>query len=197
MPFFGHEDDFPGAQVFLDLIIQVGERACFKRGREGSRFLADYYGGPSQPVAGRVDPVFRQQQDGAGPFDGFLRAGDPVDETRFLVDKRGHQLRGIDLSPAHLGEMRGAFPESHFYQGLNVFYDAHGNDGIGAEMRADDERLVLVIADDPDPFPALELRQVAVEFRAELRVGNIMDAALEARVSPRTAMPPRLVPRWE
>ena len=53
---------------------------------------------------------------------------------------------------------------------------ADRDDRIGAEPRTDDQRLVFVIADDADAGRADEFIQIVVEFGAELRVGDVVDA---------------------
>ena len=62
---------------------------------------------------------------------------------------------------------------------LQVVNNADRYDGVRAEVRADDERLRLVVADHANPAVALHQLDVVFELRAELRVRNVMNVALE------------------
>ena len=55
-----------------------------------------------------------------------------------------------------------------------------GDDGEGAEVRADEERLRVVVADDPDAVAPVEPRQVGLELGAEVTVFDVVDGALDA-----------------
>ena len=55
-----------------------------------------------------------------------------------------------------------------------------GDDGVGAELAGDDERLILVIADDADAGVAEKFADLIVEFGAELGIGDVVDAACDA-----------------
>ena len=47
-------------------------------------------------------------------------------------------------------------------------------------VRPDDQRLVIVVADDPNPHVPAQFGKVVLELAAELRVGDVVYVALEA-----------------
>ncbi len=64
-------------------------------------------------------------------------------------------------------------------QRLGILDHAHGDNRITPQMRADQDRLILVVADDPDPRGTMHVADVVVEFRAELGIGNVVDVTGE------------------
>ncbi len=162
-------------QVPRDGIAEVRKCAGLHGDRVGPVLLAQDHRGAPQPVARGVDSLFREEEDRGRSLHRLLRFPDAVFERGLLVDQRGDDLRRIDLVAAHFGEMSRALAERPPCQFLGVLDDTHRDDRVRAEVRADDQRLVLVIADDPDAGVAVKTRDIVLEFRAELRVGNVMD----------------------
>ena len=80
---------------------------------------------------------------------------------------------------------------------LGVLDRPDGHDGVVAEVRPDEERLVVGVADDADPEPRAEPGDVVIELRPELGVLDVVDDPGECRRGRATARPPLFVPRWE
>jgi len=58
---------------------------------------------------------------------------------------------------------------------LEVLDPADRDQGVGPQVGADYERLVLVVADHADAGGAFELVQVVLELAAKLGVGDVLD----------------------
>ncbi len=67
---------------------------------------------------------------------------------------------------------------------IQIVQATNGYYGVVTVVRADEQRLILVVADHADPHVARELGQVVLELAAELRVGNVVDEAREAPAVP-------------
>ena len=67
------------------------------------------------------------------------------DEIFLLVNQRGNQFGRVDFAAAHLKKMRIAVAEDGRNDFLDVVDLADGCDGIGAVVRANNERLRLEI----------------------------------------------------
>jgi hypothetical protein len=104
-----------------------------------------------------------------------LSMADALRKTAALVDQRGGQLRRVHGVPAHLGEVGRSAVEDLICQLLQVVDATHRDQRVGAQMRTDDQRLVVVIADHADPDRSAHASQVVLEFAAELRVRNVFD----------------------
>ena len=64
-----------------------------------------------------------------------------LDEIFLLVNQRGNQFGRVDFAAAHLEKMRVAVAEDGRNDFLDVVDFADGRDGIGAVVRANNERL--------------------------------------------------------
>jgi len=108
-----------------------------------------------------------------------------LDVTNYLshgitrVDDRGDHLGGIEAVSRRFREMCGALFEGCVHDFADVVDPAHGDDGVVAEVRTDDEGLVLGIADAPDPQAPLHLGDVIIELGPELGVFDVVDEAAE------------------
>jgi hypothetical protein len=71
----------------------------------------------------------------------------------------------------------------------DVVDPAHRDDGIVAEVGANDQGLVLGVADAPDPQVALHLGDVIIELGPELGVLNAMDETAEMLRVPNSQPP--------
>ena len=65
-------------------------------------------------------------------------------------------------------------------QGRGVLDRADGDDGVIPEMGTDEQRLVVGVADDPDPGPGVHPVEVGVELGPELGVLDVVDDPDEA-----------------
>jgi hypothetical protein len=104
---------------------------------------------------------------------------DPTLECLTLVDEMGDELCGVYLAAGHLREVGAVLSQSLGHQLFQIVDFPDGDDGVGAVVRADDEGLVFVIADDADPHGSTESRQVVFELAAELGVRDVVYASGE------------------
>ena len=174
-PVGGDPDDFSGAKVFLDQVVQIRKGGGFQCYRPRLLFTADDNGRSSEFVPCGVDSLAGQQQDGTGTFDGFHGPGDPVLEAALLVDQGGDEFRRVDLVPAHLGKMYRPLLEGLLGELFAVGDLPYGDNGVDAQMRTDDQRLVLMVADYADAHSAVHPGDVLLELGPELGVLDVMD----------------------
>ena len=158
----------------VEFVVEVRQRARLERHGPGALFLRDGHRRAAQLVAGGVDALGRQQQKRAGPVDHLLGVPDALLEGGLLVDECGYQLGGIDLVAAHLRKM-GPLAEGLPGQLVRVLDHPHRDDGVDAQVRADDQGLVLVITDDADAAGASHFGDVALELGAELGGFDVVD----------------------
>jgi len=74
-------------------------------------------------------------------------------------------------------------PESLPGQSIGVFDRADRDDGIISQVRSDEDRLVVVIADDSDAGPRVEVGEIGIELAPELGIFNVVDDAEDSVVS--------------
>ena len=176
-----HQHDLAGAQLVLVAVAQlvVGER--FERDAEAVVALADEHGQAANLVARGDDlAVLGDDEQRERPVDGFLCVLDARNEVVFLVDERGDELRGVHLARAHGHELPAAAGEVLLHQLLGVVDGAHRGDAERAQVRAHQQRLRVGVADAADAAATVEALQVVFEARAERRVLDRVDLALEA-----------------
>ena len=82
-----------------------------------------------------------------------------------------------------LGEVDPAFREEVLGQAVDILDGPDRDNGIGPEMGADHHRLVVVVADHPDPGAASETGQVVLELAAELGVADVVDHPVDGAVA--------------
>ena len=189
--------DLARSQVAQRHEIQVRERARFHGDRHGAVGVpfADRDRGPAELVARGNDLPLRHDQQRTGSLDGVHRKFDPLGQRAFPVDQRGDHFRRIEFAVAHSQKMRRACPERFRGKLVDVRHFADGDDGITAQMRIHQQGLVFEIADAADAAMTRELMQDAVEFRAELRIGDIMDPADDRTVRRIHCHPPATGPQ--
>ncbi len=177
-----HEDDLSRPQVLPGVETQVGKGAGLHRHDDALVVPADDDRGPSPPVPRRVDAFFRKEKDRARADDGILGDADPLFEALSLVDERGHELGRIELPAAHLGEVQAPAPEGLAGELGSVLDGPDRRDREISEVRPDEKRLVVGIADDADPRMGMHAPDIVVELRAELGVLDVMDDPAQAVV---------------
>ena len=175
----GDEDDLARAEIPFDLVLEVRQCAGLEGDRPGVRILRRHDRRPAQMIAGRVDPLVREQEDRTGPHDPVLCVAEPLDEGRSLVDEGGDDLRGVHLVLAHLRKMGRLRITSLFRKLLGVLHNTHRHDRIHAQVRVDDKRLVLVVADHTDAAAAAHLSDVILELGTELGGLDVVNVADE------------------
>ena len=88
-------------------------------------------------------------------------------------------LIGVDFSAAHFQEVRVAVGKQILGQFLGIVDLSHRSDGIGAVVRADDQRLGLIIRNTADSEKTLHFGSVAFKFGAEAGALNVVDCAVK------------------
>ena len=104
---------------------------------------------------------------------------DTGDQVFLLVDESRDQLGRVDLAGAHSHELMSVIGKIGVHQLFGIVDHTDGRDRIQTEMRADQERLRIGIADTADPAAALEIYQIFFKFRTEGRVRDRVDLALK------------------
>jgi hypothetical protein len=73
-------------------------------------------------------------------------------------------------------------PESFIDEFIDVLDRSYRNYGIVAEVRSDQKRLIVEIADDPDSHISGHLVYVGFEFGAKLCIFDVMDKSDKTRI---------------
>ena len=107
----------------------------------------------------------------------------PETRSSFLVDERGHQLRGVHRARSHGHELPAAVGEIRFHQLFGVVDGAHGGQAERSQVRAHQKRLGIGVAYASDAGASVEVRQIVFEARAERGVLDGVDLALKAPVA--------------
>ena len=92
---------------------------------------------------------------------------DAGDQIVLLVDEGGHQLGGVDFTRAHGHELVAVVGEVALHQRVGIVDDAHGGDGVQAQVGAHQQGLGIGVADTADAGAAVKFRQILVELGAE------------------------------
>ena len=177
---FGDFDDLAGTELMFQMVIEVRQRGRFHGDRVCAGLFADHDRRASEAVPGGVNAPFDQDQDRTRPVDHVLRIPDAFNQRLLPVDQHGDDLGRIQLSVVRLRKMADAGPEGGVGDLVDIVDLPHGHDREIAEFARNDERLVFVIADDADPGAADELIDVVIEFRAELRIRDVVNSAGDA-----------------
>jgi hypothetical protein len=113
-----------------------------------------------------------------------------------LLIEGGDDLRRFDLVPAHLREV--GVPEAEGFLGefVSVANHPYREQGVGPQVGADDQGLVLVVRDDADGRLAFMRERSASNLLLNWALEMSWMARVEGAAS-RTAMPPRRVQRWQ
>jgi hypothetical protein len=173
-------DHLSGSEQVFHLVTEIRESGCLHCDCVRAVLSADSYRGAAEPIASSHDAPVVEDQQRTGAVDQALGVRDPVLKCRFAINQICHQLGGVDLAIADLGEMGSVAPEQLVGELLEIVHLSHGDDGVRTEMGRDDEGLVLVVADDAKAHGAVHRRQIILEFAAELGVCDVVDRAGES-----------------
>lgn len=77
-------------------------------------------------------------------------------DDRVFADQHGHHFRGVGDPAGGFGKVAAA-AEGMDFKLVNVVDPPDRDDGKSAQVRADHQRLSVVVADDADPLAALNL----------------------------------------
>ena len=177
--FGGDDGDLAGTQFPIFLISQIQERKTFKGGAEGIVFFADDDGSTSHLIPGGIETLRGEQQNCHGTVDQFLRILQSFNQIIPLIDDCRHQLGRVDISAAHFQEMRMSAAENLHQNLFHVVDTAHRDNGIGAMVGTDDQRLRLIIRNTADSQISGHFRHILVELGTEGGVLDVMNGTIE------------------
>ncbi len=165
------------------LVAQVQERATLLQGDARRLLASDDDRRAAVAVARGVErAVFGDQQNGTAAADLFLHVAQALHERIPRGDHRRNDFRRAHHAARRrilqLGAVR---VEKLLLEFLDVRDQTHRHDGEHPELRADHERLRVGVRNDADARVAGEPRGVFLQLRAERRVLDVVDGALEAR----------------
>jgi hypothetical protein len=98
-----------------------------------------------------------QYQNAHGAVDGFLRVAYTLREGLFLIDQSGRELRGVDFSADMELKCRTPSFKNVSISAPAVVDDADSGDSGFAEMRPEQQRLRVRIADAADAAVAVHV----------------------------------------
>ena len=133
-------------------------------------------------VTGGDDLVIRSEdEDGGRAVHHVLGVTDAVNQIILLIDECGNEFGRVDFAGAHGHELGAhACIEVLLDQLVGIVDDAHGGDGEKPQMRADQQRLRVGIADAANAAASGKIAQVLLELGPEGGVLDIVDLALKA-----------------
>ena len=131
-------------------------------------------------VAGGVDAVLCQNQDGHGAVDALLHILQALLDGILLADESRHELGRVDPASAHLEKMGAAVLVDGADELVGIVDLADGRDGKAAEMGLHEQRLGVAVGNAADAEISLKLLDVPLELRAEGGILNVVNRAGEA-----------------
>ena len=161
------------------LIAQIQISITFKGDAVCVFLPSDDHRGTAHTVPCRIDSFGGHEHKCHGAVNQLLSITDTVDEIFFLIDDGSDQLCGIDVSPAHFQKMSIAVLIDKIRDLLCVVDFAHGGDGVGSVVRADDQGLGFIIGDTSDAQIALHLPHVLVKLGPERCIFYIVNGTVK------------------
>ena len=143
-------------------------------------FAAYFDRRPAVAVTCGVDSVFRHNKECQRTFDDFLCISDAFNERVFLIYDSRDKLGRIDVSAAHLQEMRVAVCKNQFCDFVNIVDPAYRRNSICSKVRANHQRLRLIIGDAADSNVSAHFQNVFIELGSEICCLYVVDRAVEA-----------------
>ena len=137
--------NFARSKFFERLVAEILERKVLKRNAVRIFLFAEHDRCSAVFVACGVNALGCQNHHGQRAVNGLQCIVHALDEIFLLVNQRGNQFGRVDFAAAHLKKMRIAVVEDGRNDFLDVVDLADGCDGIGAVVRANNERLRLKI----------------------------------------------------
>ena len=175
-----HHGNFAGPQLSVGHISQIQTGKAFKGDTERPFFFPNGNGGSAITVSGRINSFGGHNQYGHRTFNDFLRILNALHQVVLLIQNRRHQLRGIDISAAHLKEMRVPFGEQFLCQKVRIINSAHSGNGIGSMVRTHHQRLGFIIRYTANPDTSPHFNHFFVKFCAKRRILNIMNRPVKS-----------------
>ena len=108
---------------------------------------------------------------------------DALHQRILLIDESGSQLRSVDIAAALCHELVAVVGEVGLHQLLRIVDDAHGGDGVQAQMGPHQQRLGVRIADAADTAASGKFAQIVLELGPKRRIFNVVNLTLEAALA--------------
>ena len=175
----GDNGNLSGAKFPLRHVAQIQIGKAFKGYAESILLLPHRNRRAPQPVSGRQNPLRRHEQYSHGAVYQLLCILNAFDQVVPLIDHRRHKLRGVNVSSAHLKEMALAVLKNLRHNLILIINLTHSGYGVGAMVRADNQRLGLIVRNTAYSQRAVHLVYVLVKFRAKRRIFDIMDCPVK------------------
>lgn len=99
---------------------------------------------------------------------------DSFGESSTLYDKKCDKFRLISIARTQFGEVH-IFTEELFFQFLDISYFSNSNNGEAPEMRIDNDRLCICVANNADSSISFEFVQFSFKFGSKISTFQIMN----------------------
>ena len=167
-------DNFAGAHIFFNFIIQIRQTARLAGRSISPLFLTNHDGSTSPFITRHNNTVFGQQQHGARPFYLIKYIFDAIYKVLALNNKQCYQFRWVCLPQTHFGKMH-IRSQQVTLQFRNILNLGYCNNGKFTQMRIDYYRLRICITNNTYTRVTFKLREFQFKLCAEIRVFQIMD----------------------
>ena len=125
---------------------------------------------------GQNAPVAQHQQHCHRTVDDLLHVTDALDKAVPLIDERSNQLRAVDPAGAHGLELMPVIGKIRVDQLLVIVDLPDGRDGVQPQVRADQQRLRVGIADAAEAArTGMKAREILFKLGSERGVRDGMD----------------------
>ena len=174
--------DFARTDVAHHLVVEVGEARRLARGCIGTILASDDDRRAPHVVACGYDAVFSQYEHRARAVNLLVDEVDAFYEGLAHVDEQSHEFRLIDVVGRHLAEVH-VLSQQFGGNLADVVYLCNGNDGIAPQVRVDDDRLRVGVADDAQTLIAEEAVELVLELAAEVVAFQTVNGTAEAALA--------------
>jgi hypothetical protein len=173
------QQDLAGAKKMGGLKVQIGESAGLRADCRRPLPTTNHQRRSAKQVTGGVDPFFGKEQHGAGALDHLLGATDAGLETVLLADQHRRHFGGIGNAVGGAGE-RSPTGKRPLHKGIDIIDPADGDNPESAEVRTDDQRLGVGVADHSDALAPMKPGQFGFELRPKITVFDIVNGSMKA-----------------
>ena len=174
-------DDLRRFQFLTGDVFQLAERERLKGYAVSVLILSDQHRQSSKPVArGDQMSVLLQDQDAHGTFDFFLCEANSLREGFLLVDQRCRQLGRVDLASGMRFKMPPSGSQKLLDQCLRVIDAAYDRNRVGSQMRTNQNRLRIAVADTADTGGSAHFLGNPLKLGPERRIFDFVDLALKS-----------------
>ena len=159
-----HHCNLSRSQFAYRLVPQVQISKTFKGDTICSFLFAHGHRSTSHLISGRIDSLRCHDQKCHGAFNDLLGILNALYQVILLIHNGCHQLRGVDVSAAHLQEMGMSFCEQILYNSIGIIDLTNRGDGISSVMGTHHQRLGFKIRDTSDTKIAPHFIDILVKF---------------------------------